>query len=121
MRIIRPPRRLQRQIVAELHDAYAEPTHHAVQNALRPLATHYGVSLPRIRWMDAPERRYALGLTHDSGVIALIHPDVWRRQKTHNTELEWIAVVLHEAFHWLFFVQQERKADAFAAAFLEES
>lgn len=79
---------------------------------------HYGVSVPRVRWLKDTEWRKAYGMTDSEGIIIVQRPAVWRRQKKNNTEEAWQAVIFHELYHYLTWVQAERKADRFARDFL---
>lgn len=112
------PLTLRRVVVDKLSDAYDEPTCAAIREALAVVCRHYGVSVPRVRWLKDSEARTAYGLTDSDGIVILQHPAKWRRMKRNNSEEEWIACALHEAYHHLTWTKAEMKADRFARDFM---
>ena len=52
MRCVLPPVALQRQVVNELRDVFAEPSTKALSAALGILTAHYGQAAPRCRWLS---------------------------------------------------------------------
>lgn len=62
------PQKLRQHVVERLSDAYDEPTCSAIREALAVVCRHYGVSVPRVRWMRDSDRRTAYGLTHDEAL-----------------------------------------------------
>lgn len=122
MRLNLPPRPLRHDIVEQLHDAYAEPRLTDIRAALALLAKHYDLPAPRVTWLKDRQRRDRYGDTRPCGTVALMRPVQWRRQRKPGAlvdERSWVTTALHEAYHYLWWVQDERKADAFAAAMVE--
>lgn len=122
MRFDLPPKPLRAEIVALLHDFFDEHDAEDFARAWRMLCEFYRIKPPRVKWRRQIERGWTLGLTHPSdNVVELIQP-VWfaRRDAPENTAEFWVHVVLHEFSHVLTAVDDERKADAYAAAMVED-
>lgn len=118
---ILPPRMVRREVVGLLRDFYVEHDRKDLDEAIRLLCAYYGVGRPRIRWKRRIMNGAALGLTWEDGQIDLIHPRVWARRKTENTETEWCAVVLHECHHHIFWANAEVRADRFAERLIRDA
>jgi len=116
-----PPKRIRVEVVEALRAFYTEHDRADLDEAIRLLYGYYEVTKPKIRWKKKILNGHALGLTHDDGVIELIHPRVWKRRKVENTEDEWVSVFLHESHHFCFWAKDcEARADAFAERMMRE-
>jgi hypothetical protein len=43
-----------------------------------------------------------------------MHPEYWKRGRKYNSERQWVNMVYHEMGHYIYWVDAERKANAFA-------
>ena len=59
-------------------------------------------------------RQRILGKCWETGFIELLHPDAWRTQGEGGRTL-WVATVLHEMWHFIAWIEDEKRADDFAA------
>lgn len=118
MRFDLPPKTTRAEIVAALHDYYDEQDIDDFRFAWAMLGEFYRVKAPKVKWRRQIDRGWTMGLTHPSdNIVELIHP-TWfaKRAAPENTADMWVRVVLHEWSHVLTAVDDERKADQYAAA-----
>lgn len=117
-----PPKALRREVVRALADAFDEPRLEDIRTALVHVADYYRVRKPRVRWLSDSERRTKQADTHRFRyVISVMRPDQWRRQRKKGQptdERGWRRAACHEIYHWVWWVNDERKADAYADAFM---
>lgn len=116
------PRRSVRHRVRDLLLAYFdERDGDDLHDAMRALAQFYDLAMPTIGWRRQIDRGWTAGRTHSTGRIELIRPDHWHRQHVCKpTPDEWAATAIHEFYHYLTWVDEERKADDFARRWMEE-
>jgi hypothetical protein len=122
MRMLLPGVRVRRR-VQQLLVAYFDHGQDAdFAEALRLLVEFYKLTAPRVDWYIYLDRGKALGYTFEDGHIELILPEHWRQMKPTEhfqpTCARWVNTVLHELYHYLHFVEEERKADNFARQFV---
>lgn len=120
MRFTLPPKRIRAEALALLRDYYQEQDEADFAAAWLLLCRYFGVKPPRVRWRNQIDRGHTLGLTHEDNTVDLIRPERFAQYPPpYNTEDQWCAVVLHELFHVVHFVDEEQKADRFAAKMME--
>lgn len=116
-----PPKRIRVEAVELVRAFYVEHDRADLNEAIRLIYDYYQVARPKIRWKKKILNGHALGLTHDDGLIELIHPKVWARRKAENTEDEWVSCFFHEVHHHAFWANGcEARADAFAERMMRE-
>jgi hypothetical protein len=92
-----------------------------LDEAMRLIADFYKVKVPRISWRRQIDKGRTAALTHQDNRFELIRPRFWHLQGVCKpTPEEWSETVLHEWFHLLTWVDEERKADAFAQRWMED-
>ena len=128
MRMLYPGVRVRRRVRQLLQVFYTK--HEAVDfdEALNLLAAFYQVRKPEVCWwehINGTGKRSTLGETRENGRagrLNLIHPADWPRQaptaKFKATRTSWVRTLLHEWNHVMHHIDDEKKADRYAAIFL---
>lgn len=116
MRLLLPPVRLRRRVVALLESYFDTGADGDLALAFRLLADFYRIPPPTVQVVDILPRN-TLGETTSTGTIRLLSPETWQRQRTANDADDWALIALHEVSHYLHFVDDEAKADLYAARF----
>jgi len=118
MRMLLPGVRLRRHVQQNLSAFFTENRDSDFRAALSLLVGFYRVPSPKIVWFEYMGGGLTLGEVCADGRIHLVHPENWQKRRNGNSESEWIRTVLHEWAHYLFFVNDEEKADLFAGRFV---
>jgi hypothetical protein len=118
MRMIFPGVRERRTIDRQLTHFFR--THGTTQfrRAVVAISRFYHLPSPRVEWFEYLDWGKSGGRTFEDGKVALVHPENWKRGRKYNSERRWIATVYHEMGHYVLWADAERKADAFAYAFV---
>ena len=107
MRMLLPGVELRRRIRVLLSTFYNDCQYPDFNAALRLLAEFYKVPVPAVEWYEYLDNRKTLGPTWDAAVngkLELIDPE------------NGVGSFLHEFYHVLHFVEEETKADRYAAS-----
>lgn len=121
MRMLLPPKRLRAEVSALLVAFYEEGDDADLATALRLVSEFYGVKVPRVQWRRRMDKGATAARTHSDNRFELIRPRYWHLQHVVKPTAEtWAETVLHEWFHALTWVDEERKADAFAQRWMED-
>lgn len=122
MRVLIPGVRLRRRVRERLEAFYAQYQDPDFDEAVRLLSEFYKLPLPKIRWYEKINNGRILGLTEENGTISLTHPEDFKRMQAGKTFqptcAQWVGVVLHEWAHYLWHIEEERKADLYARKFV---
>jgi len=84
------------------------------RRAIVAISRFYHLPSPKVVWFEYLDWGKTGGRTYEDGKIHLVHPENWKRGRKYNSERRWINTVYHEIGHYIFWVDAERKADAFA-------
>lgn len=121
MRMLLPPRALREQVTGLLISFFDEGDDAELTEAMRLMSAFYGVRPPRICWRQRIDRGATAALTHEDNRFELIRPRFWHLQSVCKpTAEEWAQTVLHEWWHLLTWVDEERKAWTFAKRWMED-
>lgn len=121
MRFPVPNKTLRRQVKALLHSFFDEGDDAELAEAMQLIADFYAVRVPTITWRRRIEGGLTAARTNIDGTIELLRPRFWHLQSACKpTPEEWAETVLHEWWHVLTWVDEEKKADAFARRWMEE-
>lgn len=80
--------------------------------AIRELCAQFKVKQPKIEFYDSLGEK--AGLTFENGIIHLVHPADWKKNRKYKTQARWVDTALHEFAHYLFWTDAEKKADLFS-------
>lgn len=120
MRFPVPGEPLRRRVRALLLSFFDEGDEDELDEAMRLIAGFYRVTPPAIGWRRQIDRGATAGRTHADGRFELIWPRFWHLQTVVPATPEaWAETVMHEWWHLLTWVDEERKADAFAQRWME--
>ena len=114
MRMILPPLRERRVIDKALSRFFLTHKIADFRQAIIRLCAFYQLKRPRFEWYAYIDWGKTAGRTYQDGTIHLMHPEYWKRGRKYNSERQWINMVYHEMGHYVFWVDAERKANAFA-------
>lgn len=121
MRFTMPGRAVRQRVRGLLLSFFDEGDEDDLTEAVRQVAEFYGVKPPRIEWRRRIDKGETAGRTHADGRFELIRPRFWHLQRVCKpTPEEWAATFLHEFWHHLTWVDEEKKADAFAQQWMED-
>lgn len=116
-----PPKALRHRVRTLLLSFFDEGDEGELTEALRIIAAFYGVPVPPIVWRKQIDGGATAGRTHSDGRIELMRPRFWHLQTVCKpTPEDWCETVLHEVWHALTWVDEERKADTFAQRWMED-
>ena len=111
---LRFPSRALRERIAELVTiAYDTEEHEPLYEAADIVTQFYGLATVRRFVFRRRFREQILGRCWQSGWIEILHPATAKARG--NERAAWVQAVLHELGHYVFWVDDERRADAFAA------
>ena len=108
-----PPRGRREAVVDLVLSAYDTEEHEPLYDAASLLTTYYGLAPVRRFVFRRRFREQILGRCWQSGWIEILHPATAKARGTDRAA--WVQAVLHELGHYVFWVDDERRADAFAA------
>ena len=114
MRMIFPPLRERRAIDKALSSFFHTHKIADFRQAITRLCAFYQLKQPRFEWYAYIDWGKTAGKTYEDGSIHLMHPEYWKRGRKYNSERQWVNMVYHEMGHYVFWVDAERKANAFA-------
>jgi hypothetical protein len=114
MRMILPSVRERRRIDKCLSTFFAAYPASQFRQAVSLLCRFYRLKHPRIQWYQYLDWGKTAGKTYENGTIHLVHPEDWKRGRKYKSARQWINMVYHEMGHYIYWVDAERKADAFA-------
>lgn len=114
-----PPKATQREIVYRLRMFFKTEEVEFFNAALNLFFSYYEEPIPKVEWYLRMDDSAIAGLTYDNGKIDLIAPEAWKKRKKYKTQRRWIEVCFHELYHYLFWVDDERKAEEFAEGFVK--
>ena len=114
MRMILPTVRERRDVDRALRDFFASYRVADFRRFITTICRFYGVKQPTVEWYEYLDWGKGAGRTWDDGMIALVHPENWKRGRKYNSMRQWVHTVHHEIGHYLFWADAERKADLFA-------
>lgn len=121
MRFHVPSKAVRARVKALLHSFFDEGDDSELTEAMRLIADFYKVKPPTITWRRRIDRGLTAARTNIDGTIELLRPRFWHLQHVCKpTPEQWIETVLHEWWHLLTWVDEERKADTFARRWMEE-
>jgi hypothetical protein len=112
--MILPPLHHRREIDRYLSSFFSDYKLSTFQRAVSLMCQFYGLRRPRIEWYEYLDWGKTAGKTYENGIIHLVHPENWKKGRKYKSERQWINVVYHEMGHYIYWVDAERKADAFA-------
>jgi hypothetical protein len=119
MRLLYPGVRLRCRVRDHLVAFYERYQHADLEAALKLWADFYKLPPPNIA---LPKKiPFKFGVTYDDGHLRIIHPEHFKRIKKAKvpiTAATWARVVLHELYHYLFWVNDEHQADQYAGRFV---
>jgi hypothetical protein len=118
MRMIFPGVRERRTIDRQLTDFFRTYGTAQFRRAVVAISRFYHLPSPRVEWFEYLDWGKSGGRTFEDGKVALVHPENWKRGRKYNSERRWIQTVYHEMGHYVLWADAERKADAFAYAFV---
>jgi hypothetical protein len=118
MRMIFPGVRERRTIDRQLTDFFRSYGATQFKRAIVAITRFYHLPSPRVEWFEYLDWGKSGGRTFEDGKVALVHPENWKRGRKDNSERRWIQTVYHEMGHYVLWADAERKADAFAYAFV---
>ena len=114
MRMILPTVRERRDVDRALRDFFTSYRVADFRRFITTICRFYGVKQPTVEWYEYLDWGKGAGRTWDDGMIALVHPENWKRGRKYNSMRQWVHTVHHEIGHYLFWADAERKADLFA-------
>jgi hypothetical protein len=114
MLMILPPLRERRAIDRLLSSFFHDHKISSFRQAVTRLCTFYRLKRPRFEWYAYIDWGKTAGRTYEDGTIHLMHPEYWKRGRKYNSERQWVNMVYHEMGHYIYWVDAERKANAFA-------
>ena len=114
MRMILPTVRERRDVDRALRDFFTRYRVADFRRFITTICRFYGVKQPTVEWYEYLDWGKGAGRTWDNGMIALVHPENWKRGRKYNSLRQWVHTVHHEIGHYLFWADAERKADLFA-------
>src|SRR2546421_4010188 len=114
MRMMFPGVRERRAVDRLLTTFFREHRELDFRRAIGLLSRFYHLPRPRMRWFEYLDWGKTAGKTYENGTIHLVHPENWKRGRKYNSERQWVNMVYHELGHYIYWVDAERKADAFA-------
>ena len=118
MRMLFPGIRERRSIDRHLTDFFRNHAPARFKRAIASISRFYHLRSPRVEWFEYLDWGKSGGRTFEDGKVALVHPENWKRGRKYNSERRWINTVYHEMGHYVLWADAERKADAFACAFV---
>lgn len=121
MRVLLPGVRIRRRIDTALDTFFDKYQDGDFETALTEICAFYQLPKPRVIWYESLDSRTTMGEVTESGIMRLIHPENFKKRKSHTqgaSKREWIWTFLHEMWHYLHWVDDERKADAYAKKFV---
>ena len=118
MRMIFPGVRERRTIDRQLTHFFRTYGPTQFQRAVAAISRFYHLRSPRVEWFEYLDWGKSGGRCFEDGKVALVHPENWKRGRKYNSERRWIQTVYHEMGHYVLWADAERKADAFAYAFV---
>jgi predicted SprT family Zn-dependent metalloprotease len=89
------------------------------KRAVKHVCNFYKLKPPKVKWFERLDWGSTAGRTYDNGEVHLVHPENWKKGRKYNKEGQWVETVLHEMGHYVFWVDAERKAQAFAQRMLK--
>jgi len=114
MRMLLPPLRERRIIDKLLSTFFHDHKMTDFRQAITRLCAFYRLKRPHIEWYAYIDWGKTAGKTYENGTIHLMHPEYWKRGRKYNSERQWVNMVYHEMGHYIYWVDAERKANAFA-------
>ena len=115
MRMILPPVRERRVIQRYLETFFDDHKLVSFNRAIGALCRFYHLKRPLVQWFEYLDWGRAAGKTYEDGTIHLVHPENWKNGRKYNSQRQWINAVYHELGHYVFWADEERKADLFAS------
>lgn len=111
-----------------LQESFKTNSIHECKLAARELAYYYRIPAPTIYWwehvhFDVQDKSAvgdAWGKTTSTGVIELTSPESWRKEAPGRGWKGWARIFFHEWYHYLYWVNDENKANAFARKAMEQ-
>lgn len=86
--------------------------------ALITVCRFYKLKRPKVVWWERFDDHRDAGACYPNGIIHLIWPGNWKRNRKHNAMNRWVEVALHEFGHFVLWSDAERKADVFMKGML---
>lgn len=114
-----PPKATQREIVSRLKTFFKTEEIEFFNAAMNMFFSYYEEPQPTVEWYVKLDDPKVAGLTYSNGRIELYTPSSWKQNRKYRTRKQWLVVVLHELWHYLVWIDEERKADEFANGFLK--
>ena len=114
MRMILPSAKERRNIDRLLSSFFQDYKPQDFKRATAALCRFYHLKMPKIEWFEYIDWGKTAGKTYENGQIYLVHPENWKNGRKYNTKRKWINMVYHEMGHYIYWVDAERKANAFA-------
>lgn len=122
MRFTVPGKAIRERVRSLLLAYFDEGDEADLDQALQLIADYYGVKPPRVVWRVKPiDRGWTAARTHADNRFELMRPASWHLQHVvPPTPENWCDTIFHEFWHLLTWVDEEKKADAFARRWMEE-
>lgn len=116
-----PNKALRAKVKGLLVSFFDEGDDAELTEAMRLIAEFYKVTPPTITWRRRIDNGQTAARTHADGRFELVRPRFWHLQHVCKpTPEEWSETCLHEWWHLLTWVDEERKADEFARRWMDE-
>lgn len=120
MKFLYPPDKTRLEVTSRLRQFFKTEEVEFFNAALNLFAGFYEIEKPMVTWYLRLDDVKVAGLTYSSGKIELIDPSAWKKNRKHRGVRRWLEVCYHELYHYLFWVQDEAKADEFAKGMLRK-
>jgi len=117
MRMLIPPKRLRKRVSDQLDAFFETHDERLFKSAMRLLCEFYKTKQPKIEWFERIDHGRTLGKTFEDGIVYLMHPEDFARNRKYNTAAQYRNAVLHEFAHVLMWTDAETKANEYAKRF----
>ncbi len=124
MRILVPPRLVRSHVIHYLEQFFMFEREWYFRRAIGALCRFYKLPRPRVVWFERLANPRRGGECFENGIIHLIHPENWKKNRKYNSMAQWVELVLHEMGHYALWANNgkltaEHKADRFRDAILK--
>jgi hypothetical protein len=123
MRMLFPGVKVRREVKRRLEAFFDAYQNADFDVAIQMWCAFYKLPAPKILWFEYLGHGKLLGETMEDGEVRLIHPENWKQMKAKPTfkptRAQWVNTTLHELAHYMYFCDDERKANLYAAKFVK--
>lgn len=114
MKHLFPAVQVKRKVKHRLYEYFDGEEIDIFNAAINMFCEFYEILPPTVAWYIKLDDPKVAGLTYSTGKIELFSPAAWKKNKKYFSKRRWVEVVFHELYHFLYWVDDEKKADEFA-------